>query len=314
MDIVAERQIDILVSTYNGEKYLEAQLESIIAQDINDWHILIRDDGSKDKSVSIIEKYTSRYPDKITVITQPSGRLGMLGAYECLLNNSSSSYVAFCDQDDVWLPNKLRLLRECIQNLEDASEDGTPVLVHSDLHVVNNNLVELADSFWKYQKLNPLKMQTLERLLVQNCVTGCATMVNKALVDHALPIPKDAIMHDWWFALLAASDGKIKSLSEKMIKYRQHPKNNTGAKQWNMQYILRSLLTGCRQNKINLQNTRKQALAMLGYDGIKDSSRSVVKRYVELFELNWFARRVELIRNGYFKYGLIRNIGLFMLI
>jgi len=312
--MVAERQIDILVSTYNGEEYLEEQLESIFAQDINNWHILIRDDGSEDRSLSIIEEYVSRYPDKITVITEPHGRIGISGSYGCLLKNSSSPYVAFCDQDDVWLPNKLRLLRGCIQQLEDASEHGTPLLVHSDLHVVNNELDELADSLWKYQNLNPLKMQSLERLLIQNCVTGCASMVNKALVDHALPIPKDAIMHDWWFALLAASDGKIKSLSAKTMKYRQHAKNYTAAKKWSLQYILHTFLTECRRNKIKLQNTRQQALAMLEHGGIKDSSRCVVKRYVELYELNWFARRVEVIRNGHFKYGVIRNIGLFLLI
>ena len=251
--MVVARQIDILVSTYNGEGYLKEQLESIFAQDIHDWHILIRDDGSKDRSVSIIEEYASRYPDKITVITEPPGRVGIPAAFECLLVNSSSPYVAFCDQDDVWLPNKLRLLRECIQQVEDTNQEGVPVLVHSDLKVVNNKLDKLADSFWKYQKLNPSKMQSLERLLVQNCVTGCAAMVNRALVARALPIPKDAIMHDWWLALIAASEGKIKALSTRTMDYRQHEHNSNGAKKWSSKYILYKVFTemgGRRANSI----------------------------------------------------------------
>lgn len=314
--MVSARQIDILVSTYNGEEYLEQQLESVFAQDIHDWHILIRDDGSEDRSVSIIEQYASRYPDKITVITQPPGRIGIPGAFECLLENSSSPYVAFCDQDDVWLPNKLRLLRECIQQLEGDSEKGTPVLVHSDLHVVDSQLVKLANSFWKYQKLNPSKMQSLERLLVQNCVTGCSTMVNRALVDRALPIPKDAIMHDWWLALFAASEGRIKELSTRTMEYRQHENNSNGAKKWTSKYILYKVFTedGRRENKFNVQHTLQQAVALLEHGGIKDSARCVVKRYVDLNELNWFVKRVNLIRYGYFKYGFLRNIGLFLLI
>ena len=249
--MVAARQIEILISTYNGEEYLVEQLESIFAQDINNWHILIRDDGSKDNSVLIIEEYASRYPDKITVIAEPPGRIGIPATYGYLLENSSSPYVAFCDQDDVWLPNKLRLLRECIQQLEGGSEKGTPVLVHSDLHVVDNKLVKLADSFWKYQKINPSKMQFLERLLLQNCVTGCATMVNRALLTRALPIPKDAILHDWWLALFAASEGKIKELSARTMEYRQHADNTNGAKKWSSKHILCRLLStrGWRENK-----------------------------------------------------------------
>jgi glycosyltransferase involved in cell wall biosynthesis len=314
--IVTARQIDILLSTYNGEDYIEEQLESIFAQDIHEWHILIRDDGSTDRSVSIIEEFASRYPDKITVIVEPSGRLDIPGAFECLLENSTSPYVAFCDQDDVWHLDKLRLLRERILQLEGDSEEKTPVLVHSDLRVVNDELVELADSFWKYQKLNPSKMQSLERLLLQNCVTGCATMVNRALVDRALPIPKVAIMHDWWFALFAASAGKIEGLSARTTEYRQHVNNNNGAKEWGSKHILYKLLTvsGWRENKFNLQHSLQQAMAMLEHDGIQDSPRCVIQRYVDLHKLNWFVRRVELMRNGHFKYGFFRNIGLFLLI
>lgn len=303
-------RIDILLSTFNGAEYLSEQLASIVAQDINDWQLIIRDDCSVDNSVSIINEFALNHPERVVIITRPSTRLGVVASFEYLLAKSSSQYIAFCDQDDVWLPDKLRRLKKCMQYLEDCNEAEIPLLVHSDLHVVNKNLEKVADSFWKYQKLNPVRMQTMERLLVQNCVTGCATIVNRKLVECALPIPEDAIMHDWWFALIAVSNGKIKQVDTQTVQYRQHAKNDTGAKRWSVRYVFEGMFRNSGLYKNSILNTRNQAKALLMSGRLDNDHKKIVSQYVELFDCGWFRRRLTVIRMGFYKYGFIRNIAL----
>jgi glycosyltransferase involved in cell wall biosynthesis len=309
MDMMSKNNIDILISTYNGEEYLGEQLQSIIEQDINDWHIILRDDGSEDNTVLIAEGFASRYPGRMTILSELKQRLGINGSFEYLLRNSSSPYVAFCDQDDVWFSDKLRLLREAVQQVERTKGRQLPVLVHSDLQVVNKNLGIIADSFWMYQKLNPLKMQTLERLLVQNCVTGCATLVNRPLIKCALPIPEGVIMHDWWFALLAVSVGEISCISAKTVKYRQHEMNDTGAKEWNMLSVFRAMFRGRKQLHESIIKTRNQAKALLASGKLSEKHAGIVSRYINLFDQNGIFKRLMIIRMGFFKYGFIRNVG-----
>jgi len=310
MDLDCE--IDILLSTYNGAEYLGEQLASIVAQDIDEWKLIVRDDGSTDDSVEIIEEFASRYPDKVFVISEPSVRLGAAASYDFLLTKSRSQYIAFCDQDDVWLPDKLKKLRECIQHFESISKPETPILVHSDLHVVNENLEKVADSFWQYQKLNPVKMQYLERLLVQNCVTGCASLINKPLLNNILPIPKNVIMHDWWVALIAAAKGEIHHLNAKTVDYRQHEKNDTGAKRWGLNFIFNGLFRNRDLYKQSVIKTRDQAKALLQSGKLSDDQAEVVSQYANLHDSGWFGRRLTIIRMGFFKYGFIRNIALFL--
>jgi len=301
-------QVDILLSTFNGADYLDEQLASIAAQDIDEWQLIIRDDGSTDDSVSIIKAFVLKYPDKVFFISDGSSRLGVVASYECLLAESRSQYIAFCDQDDVWLPDKLKKLTDCIQHLERINKPDMPVLVHSDLYVVNENLKELADSFWQYQKLNPKKMQSLERLLVQNCVTGCASLFNRSLREMVLPIPKDVIMHDWWISLIAISNGKIYHINSKTVKYRQYAGNVIGAKKWSFGYIMQSISRNRDLYKKSITKTRNQAKALLQSGKLSGEKAEIVSQYVDLYERGWLDKRMTLIRLGFLKYGFIRNV------
>ncbi|MBE9525912.1 MAG: glycosyltransferase family 2 protein [Proteobacteria bacterium] len=300
--------IDILLSTYNGAEYLNEQLTSIAAQDIDEWRLIVRDDGSTDSSVSIIKAFVVAYPDRVQFISEPSVRLGVVASYEYLLSKSRSQYIAFCDQDDVWLPDKLKILRESIQDLESMNLPEMPILIHSDLRVVNEYLEEVADSFWKYQKLNPTKMQTLQRLLVQNCVTGCALMINRSLLNHVLPIPKDAIMHDWWISLIAVSKGKVHHINLKTVKYRQYADNVIGAKKWSFGYIMQGISRNGDLYKKSITKTRNQAKALLQSGKLSGEKAEIVSQYVDLYERDWLDKRMTLIRLGFLKYGFIRNV------
>ena len=111
-------EISICMATYNGEKYLKEQLDSILAQVNTDWKLLIRDDGSEDSTIEIIEDYAEKYPDKIELTTDSFGRLGPCMSFSRLLDLADAEYIMFCDQDDVWLSNKIALTLGAMKQAE----------------------------------------------------------------------------------------------------------------------------------------------------------------------------------------------------
>ncbi|MBU1715693.1 MAG: glycosyltransferase, partial [Proteobacteria bacterium] len=145
-------QIEILLSTYNGGKYLREQLDSLLAQTCNDWVLLVRDDGSSDDTVIILEEYRTRHPEKIGIVSGGKKRLGACASFAFLLAQSTAPYVMFCDQDDVWLPEKVEVTFESMLSAE-SKMPGLPVLVHADMYVTDNVMSVIAESFWRYQNL-----------------------------------------------------------------------------------------------------------------------------------------------------------------
>jgi glycosyltransferase involved in cell wall biosynthesis len=221
--------IDILLATYNGQKYLAEQINSVLTQSHQDWQLLIRDDGSLDDTVNIIKRYLRQYPHKIKMITDDFNHLGAKLNFGKLLEHAQADYVMFCDQDDVWLPRKIEVTLRCMRTAE-KNYPNKPIMVHSDSIVVDDNLKRIAGSKWAYEKIWPNKDDNLNRILLQNVATGCTIMINKRAKNVSLPIPKDAIMHDWWVAIKVAEHGKIVYVPDQLVLYRQHPNNLVGAK------------------------------------------------------------------------------------
>jgi len=221
--------IDILLATYNGQEYLAEQIDSILAQSNQDWQLLIRDDESCDDTLSIIKDYLSRYSSKIKLIEDNDLHLGAKLNFQRLLEHSTAKYIMFCDQDDVWLNQKIEVTLKTMQAAE-KNYPNKPIMVHSDSIVVDANLKNIADSKWAYEKIWPRKNDDLNRIMSQNVATGCTIMINKRAKNVSLPIPKDAIMHDWWIAIKVAKHGKIVYIPDKLVLYRQHPGNLVGAK------------------------------------------------------------------------------------
>lgn len=224
-------EIAICLATYNGQKYLKEQIKSILNQDNKNWHLYIRDDGSNDETTTIIDKYESLFPNKITNLTRISGggnsKKNFLTVLKWVKENVNPRYVMLCDQDDYWLPNKITV------TLNKLSSMSGPALVHTNLKVVDGKLNEINKSFEKYSKLNS-NYKTIQKLVIQNNVTGCTMMWNRSL-NNLLSFNDDKrlIMHDWWIALLAASFGQIIYIDEPTILYRQHESNVVGASQVN---------------------------------------------------------------------------------
>jgi len=307
-------RIDIILATFNGEAYLAAQIASLLQQTYHNWYLIIRDDGSQDSTVDIIQRYRVQHPDKIKLINDGNLNLGAKSNFARLLTHAKADYIMFCDQDDVWLPQKIQITYDKMKTLETELGENTPLLVHTDVKVVDPTLQVVAKSLWQYQKSDPEKGSTLRRLLLQNVATGCTVMINKPLRERALPIPNDAMMHDWWLALVAAAFGYISHISEPTLLYRQHERSDIGAKAWNAHmaflYLRRLGETIRNINKVNLQVQKQAEVFLERYrDVLRDSDKEMVAIYSHLSKQNYFMRKYYMIEYGFFYTDLLRNIG-----
>ena len=234
--------IEILLATYNGERFLPEQIESITSQSFTDYHILASDDNSSDCTFEILRSYESVLGEKIKVV-QSNTHSAKENFYN-LLDMADDKYIALCDQDDFWESDRLKKSLETIQRLEKKYGKETPILVHSDLEIVDGNLnsqnkkmselTGISEAI-KYAKKESKYLYTISteksfsRYLVENNITGNTVIINKALLD-IYKRPKVSFMHDWWLGLIAFTFGKVGFLNECLVKYRQHESNELGAK------------------------------------------------------------------------------------
>lgn len=261
-------EIDILLSTYNGGAYLEELLRSLCDQSFSGWRLIVRDDGSVDNTLEILHSFREKEKDKTWILEDDHRHLGPKESFEVLLHASTANYIMFCDQDDVWMKDKIQRTFDKMKELE-QEEVKIPVLVFSDLTVADENLNVIHPSLWKYTKVNPRNINNVYRLLINNPVVGCTVMINKAMKSFALPIPQNALMHDWWIALKIAGKGRVGYLEKSTIWYRLHGQNNVGASAANKKYFLKRAL---RLSTTFSQNI--QAIKMLNS---LDPSLSVIK-------------------------------------
>ena len=196
-----KEKIDVLLATYNGEKYLKEQIDSILNQTYQNIHLIISDDCSKDETQKILKEYKEK-DDRITVYIQEQN-LGYIKNFEFLLEKVESDYYMLSDQDDVWLPEKIE---KSMQTLKEKNAD----LVFGDLEVVDENLKTIYPSFGDF--------------------TGCTILSKKKFIKDILPVPSNSkfVPHDYWMALMVALRGKLAYMPEKYIKYRQHGNNQIG--------------------------------------------------------------------------------------
>lgn len=175
---------------------------------------------------------------------------------------ASADFFMLSDQDDVWLPDKASVLLHKAEELEAGSSAETPVLVHSDLSVVDENLTVIASSFFRYQGINPGRIR-LSQLLVQNNITGGAVMLNAAMLPYLRHIPGVCLMHDAWLGLVASAFGSIGWAEEPLYLYRQHGSNAVGARRGSeAQDVRRRLEDGSRARE-NYRRMFGQAASML---------------------------------------------------
>lgn len=302
-------QIDILMAVYNGERFVAQQIDSILAQGFSDWRLVIQDDCSADRTLEICEGYAQKHPGKIVCLRRAENSGAADRNFYSLMAKAEAPYVMFCDHDDVWLPDKVGATFAKMRELEREYGEDVPLLVHTDLTVVEETLAVRAPSMAKLQKLNT--RPSFSQLVVQNMVTGCTVMVNRCLLARIGTPPEQAIMHDWWMALVAGAMGAVGYLDRPTILYRQHGGNEVGAKDaGSLAYCgerlkdqagaRRVLLDTCIQAGEFLERfepclTKEQRELLCAYSGLPGKTK---------------ARRVRiLMRYGLWKHGFFRKLG-----
>lgn len=231
MNIKNDPTISVAMCTYQGGSFLAEQLESIQSQSVLPDEIVICDDASTDATVTILKAYLSSAPFDVRIVVNPTRR-GVVRNFEKALSLCTGDYVLFADQDDVWSSHKIEILvraaRETVAGTEGV---GSPAMFFSDLEVVGSSLERLHPSFFRSMRFHR-KMIAFPPLLIENVVTGCASLVNRRLIEIALPFPNDAAIvggHEWWLALCAAATGKLIFVDQPLVQYRQHGANAVGA-------------------------------------------------------------------------------------
>ena len=300
-------KIAVLMAVCNGEKYIEEQIRSLLEQSGKDWELFIHDDGSADRSAAIARAYAQREPERIHVLEgAPCG--GARENFFFLLRQVEAPYVMFCDQDDVWLPGKIELTMQRMRELEARLGAQRPLLVFSDLTVADSALRPIAQRMSVYQKLDPRRTRPRE-LMIQNVITGCTVMVNRALAQLALRgrETERIIMHDWWCALVAACFGEISYIDRPLVLYRQHGDNSVGAKKINSMQYLQARLRNRRDIKDSLAATQAQTAYFVSTYSVTDP---VLRGYARLGGLKKVQRLWFYAKNGVKKSGWQRNLGL----
>ena len=306
-------RVVVLLATYNGERHLAAQLESLLAQDYADFVVLARDDGSTDSSEEILHFYAQQHPGRVMLLPSEPGNRGASGSFSLLFEYAlahkealglTSVYAMCCDQDDIWYPHKISSSMAAMLELE-AAHPYRACLVHSDLRVVDENGGVICDSFFRYQDIRPQK-NSFTRMLVSNSVTGCTALCNEKLVQMACPVPAGAVMHDWWLALVASAFGAIHTIEAPLLDYRQHAGNTLGAREYRSTAFTPAKLKRLadpRYDELTQQLTR-QAEAFAGVYSQRLGNGKVFVLAIAL----WMGRRERLIRNMVFhalrKWGM----------
>lgn len=217
--------VSIAMATYNGEKFLSKQLESILAQSYAHLEIIICDDCSSDSTWEILKVYASQ--DNRISIYRNDYNLGFVKNFEKAITLCSGRYIALSDQDDIWLPEKIEIMLQKIQFVEDRHPDKA-ILLHTDLCVIDELDSVLYVSMWQYQKIFPHFCKHIEQLAAQNCVTGCATLMNRKAIESSLPFPEGIVSHDWWIALNVICNGILLPIDFPTVNYRKHSSNQIG--------------------------------------------------------------------------------------
>jgi glycosyltransferase involved in cell wall biosynthesis len=295
--------IDICLATYNGAPWMAEFLDSLDAQTHTDWHLVVADDASNDGTLDLIRAHFAAAPAKLTIVERARTGEGVVQNFADAIGAARAAYVLPADQDDVWVPEKLATMLVAMRRGEQAG--SVPTLVFSDLEVVDAGLETIDPSWWSHTGMAPEWALSFKTMLSQNIVPGCAMMLNRRLLELAMPMPKGVIMHDWWFLLVALAFGRVEVCSEALVRYRRHPGAHT---YWNRGGILPAI----RRQYANVGIIRRdyartvaQARAFdLAFGAALDGraegrlKHSILRDFIRASTLGWWRKRWLCMRTG----------------
>ncbi len=304
-------KVEILMATYNGSKYVAEQIDSILNQTYENYHLTISDDASTDNTVEIIDSYVSAYPSKITKVVSNIHFGNARDHFFWLMKKCNENYIMFSDQDDVWNKNKIEISMNELLKLEEKNTKDTSLLVFTDQTVVDSNLNIISKSMMTYQKQDTTSID-YKKLLFQNIVTGCTVCTNKALVELSLKF-KDSnsiVMHDWWLAIVASRFGEVAYINQSTMLYRQHASNSVGAQDVKSARYKISVLKNIDILKDKIQKKKKQAelFEKVYSDDLSNKDKQFLNHFVKRRSgMKFYLEHKNLI------YGLNRFFGFMIL-
>lgn len=304
-------KIEVLMAVYNGSAYIREQIDSILNQTYENWHLTISDDGSTDGTDLIADEYAAKYPEQITRVYSGVRFGNARDHFMWLSENCTSRYMLYSDQDDVFNPEKMSRLMDAMQKAERQWGRDLPILVFSDQTVVDEKLNVIEPSLMRCQK-QAFDSFDYHALLIQNVVTGGAMMVNRPLCSLAVQCRsrERIIMHDWWMAATAARFGKIIYLDEPLSMYRQHGGNSVGAKRVGSAGYIAGMMG-------NLRGVREMILRKKSQAGVFEETYTALltaedRQFLSRMKQSRSGIRFYLKNRGYI-HGFFRFMGWVML-
>jgi glycosyltransferase involved in cell wall biosynthesis len=303
-------RVHIACSARNAGRYLDELMESLVAQTHGDWALWIRDDGSSDDTWSRIEQWRAREP-RIVWCERGEESLGSARAFGRVLAQLPRDAVAIAtaDADDVWMPHRLERTLAALSAA--SAEQGGAVLVHTDLTVVDSELKVLAPSFWRSEGIDPTNC-TVPSLAIQNVAIGPTLLFNGELLAELREIPHEAKHQDWWIALVAAATGRLVSVAEPTVWYRQHGANTAGARTASPWARLVGAYAARDKVMRDLDRTALQAGALVSQYGTRLSAadREALLGLASIASKKGWPRRLAIARWRWLgAHGVLRNLG-----
>lgn len=303
-----ENKVDILVATYNSEiNYLKKQIDSLINQTYSNIKIYISDDAFNNINVKELLIEYEKKDNRIKLFLQEKN-LGLNSNFEFLLKQSTSKYIVFCDQDDIWHEDKIEKMVEKIQN-ENVD------LLYSDARQIDENDVVLHNSYLKYKKLPIIKGKNKSILFARHTILGCTQMITKDVKEKMVNFKSQVIAHDW-LSVVIANEGKgISYIDEKLIDYRLHTNNVFGGRDLNKNITNWKKSNGSKYN--NYLNYRENVINNAYENGAKmsleysqnEENKQIILKQIQYFEKLKKHKYIYLNISGYFKYLYAKGLG-----
>ena len=225
--MLSKEKVSIAMATYNGENFIAQQIESIFAQTYKDFELIICDDSSTDRTIQIIQTFMKKHSN--IKLFQNQRNIGYLKNFEKLINLCKSDYIALSDQDDIWIETKLEIEMKELLKIQNIS-NKVPIMVHSDLMMINQKSEITQESYFKYRDYKLKKTEDLGQILGPCGVMGNTLLFNKYLKDMILPFPDTLENHDYWIAVVNELFGKRVTINRQLVQYRIHDKNTSNSK------------------------------------------------------------------------------------
>jgi rhamnosyltransferase len=285
--------VNIILATYNGEKYIEQQLLSLMAQTYTKWKCIIHDDGSKDKTVKIIKKY-QKLDSRFVLIEDKISNKNAGKNFLHTLKFAKADYFCFCDQDDIWLDNKLQKLVNAIEK----KDNSIPQVVFCNAYCWNCSDDSISGNA-------TLAFPTdVESLLFLNCgIQGASAIFNKKMKDSILVPLEHCSMHDWYLTMVGCTFGQVDYIHENLMLYRQHSAQVTGLTDSSMVVKYQQALK--RKNPIVKKNCLDSLKSFYSVweSSLNELDKKNILQFIQLENENFFSRLIVLLKGNWRIYN-----------